>query len=364
MASLDAAAADRGSTIARLARWWLAELAGMVPVGLRRAVGAEVDPLVVSFGADEAVFAIERRGRAREIGRLALDAPPDEVVRLLGTARVTFSKVIGRLPAERALQRNLDLPAAAAREIGRVLTYEIERQTPFRDDQVYFTYRVVGRDSAARTVSVAMSVVPREAVTEIHERLAAWDLVPDAVDVAEEPAEGAGLLPAELRRRADRLARTIAGALGALALALAIVAVAAPLARDARTARDLEREIAALRPAVERALELENAVEALRGSAASVVRAKTDASSVVATLEALSRALPDDTWLAQFNMRGGEVEIQGASASASALVGAIERAPEFAAVRFRTPITREPITGIERFQFTIELSGAGGAGNP
>lgn len=103
-------------------------------------------------------------------------------------------------------------------------------------------------------------------------------------------------------------------------------------------------------------------MRAVRASAASVMGAKAGAPSVVATLDALTRALPDDTWLAQFNMSGGEVEIQGASASA--LVRAIEEMPEFVTVRFRTPITREPLTGLERFQFTLDLAATAGAADP
>ena len=358
MASLDVAAAGRGSPIARLIRWWLGELAGLVPARVRRLVGAEVDSLVVVCRAEEAVFAITRGGGTHEIGRVSLDAAPAEVARVISAAKTAFSRVVGRLPAGRALQRTVSLPAAAAGDLGRVLGYEIERQTPFRHDQVFLTHRIVGRDVEARTVDVAVTVVPREAVREIRERLTAWDLAPDAIDVVGHPAAGAGLLPGDWERT-DRSMRALNGGLVVVGLALAVLAIAGPLTRDARIVGDLEREIAALRPAVERALEMEGAVREVRASAASVLREKAAAASVVAMLEALTRALPDDTWLAQFDMSGGTIEIQGASASA--LVETIERTPEFVAVRFRTPITREPITGLERFQFTIDLAAAGTA---
>ena len=73
-------------------------------------------------------------------------------------------------------------------------------------------------------------------------------------------------------------------------------------------------------------------------------------------LEELSRILPDDTFLGQFNVVDGLVEIEGSTASAAALVPRLEASAMFAAVRFRAPVAAEAVSRRERFHFALELA--------
>jgi len=75
----------------------------------------------------------------------------------------------------------------------------------------------------------------------------------------------------------------------------------------------------------------------------------------VKLLDAFTRLLPDDTWVSQLNLVDGAIELQGTTASASALVGLLEASPVVAKVRFRTPITADPVTKLERFELAVEL---------
>jgi general secretion pathway protein L len=143
--------------------------------------------------------------------------------------------------------------------------------------------------------------------------------------------------------------------LAALLLVLAAAALAAPGWRAERERAALMREIAALRPAVDRALALRAESDRLLGDAERVVRAKGQAPVVTRLLEEMSRVLPDDAWLGQFNVAEGKVEIEGVAASAAALVRAIEASPVFGAVQYRAPVSADAVTRMERFQFAVEL---------
>ena len=256
------------------------------------------------------------------------------------------------------LQKTLTLPLAVEGQIGRVLAYEMDRQTPFRADQVTFYYDVLARRRGEGNLMVRLTAAPREAVTALVERLAEWGVVPDIVSAADVPgASGANLLPATLATPARRAARLNAGLAGLAALLL-IALVSVPAVRYERTLADLEAQLAAARLGAAAALALRREVDRRTAGAATLAHAKARAPFAVRVLDEMTRLLPDDTWLAQYNLVGGEVEIQGISSSAAALVGVIEASPLFGAVRFRTPVTHDSLTGQEHFNLAIALVAA------
>src|SRR6185503_8420695 len=109
-----------------------------------------------------------------------------------------------RMPAGRVLRRRLSLPLAAQENLRQVLGFELDRQTPFRSDQVYYDSRVLGVDPVARQVAAELVLAPRAELDAELGRIAQAGLALDRVDAAEEGDErlGVNLLPPE--RRAHR----------------------------------------------------------------------------------------------------------------------------------------------------------------
>jgi general secretion pathway protein L len=88
-------------------------------------------------------------------------------------------------------------------------------------------------------------------------------------------------------------------------------------------------------------------------------------------LDRITALLPDDTYLDQFNVVGREIEIEGTTRASATLVRALESTPMFEKVNYIAPVTRDPVTGAERFHFSIQFAGgapsagsAPGAGLP
>jgi general secretion pathway protein L len=125
--------------------------------------------------------------------------------------------------------------------------------------------------------------------------------------------------------------------------------------RDRLALSAAESRVAALRPTADAVLKLQAEVDGWASGAQRVARLKRVAPSATRLLDEFTRLLPDDTWVSQFNLVDGTVELQGTTASASALVGLIEASPTVAKVRFRTPITSDPVTRLERFELAVEL---------
>jgi general secretion pathway protein L len=64
--------------------------------------------------------------------------------------------------------------------------------------------------------------------------------------------------------------------------------------------------------------------------------------------------------LERLGIQGGKLEIRGESAKALTLIDSLEEAPEFADVRFKSPVTRNKDNGRDRFHIeaSLEVSNA------
>ena len=76
---------------------------------------------------------------------------------------------------------------------------------------------------------------------------------------------------------------------------------------------------------------------------------------VVETLDALTRLVPNDTWLQQLRINGDEVRLTGFSAAASSLIGLIEQSERFTEARFRSSVTRDARNKAERFTISAKI---------
>jgi general secretion pathway protein L len=350
-----------GSTpIAAALRWWLdelGELARDVAAALRAATASALTLELTEAGGW--VLAREARAGRAVLGTLDAQRLDDEAVRrtlrrLLGPGQPAPVALL--LPTGSVLMRVIRLPAAAAGDLPAILEFEIARHTPFTAERAYWRHRVVERAGAAGTVEVALTVAPRDLVDGALRRLAAVGLAVDSVTAADTPARErrrVSLLPgaaatAGLGSRARAL-WAVAGLAAAAALVSPIVAAHVRLA-------GIEREIRALQPTVDRTLAAHERRARLSGALDDIVTAKRATPAVVETLAALTRALPDGSWLTGLQLAGRELIIDGYAPAAAALARPLETVGPFAQVTYRAPINRDPRSGLEQFQLELRLA--------
>jgi general secretion pathway protein L len=340
------------SPVARFLAWWGGELATFVPAGWRGRLDG--DRLVVDLGDGEARFTRVVGGRSLALGSFPAEpGRADAARRLLTGIPLADTPVVLRLGGGQAVAKSVNLPLAAEENLSEVLAFEMERLTPFRAEQVHFAYAVAERRTADRSIRVDLVVVPRDGLAAARDLLLDWGIPVDRVQ-ALPPAPALELAPAEWRRAAGPSRRRQA----ALAIATAVLAAAAivsPLLHDTLALKSAEAQVASLRPAADAVLKLQVEIDGWASGAQRVARLKREAPSATRLLDEFTRLLPDDTWVSQFNLVDGTVELQGTTASASALVGMLEASKAVAKVRFRTPITSDPLTKLERFELAVEL---------
>lgn len=347
--------------------WWCGELAALVPRRARRLFHRGARILVLEPSREEVVLWLLRGERCREIGRVDLEgedgAAQAAAIRAL-TRRVNLNKteIALRLPAAQALRRTLDLPRSAEPDLRQALFFQIDQQTPFTPQEVYFDYRVTGRQPEAKRLTVEMTVVPRTVVGDALAMAARWGLSPAIVDVAGDDADAPPLLNLLSEEEDATEARGLSplnAALAVVAAVLAVAAVSIPLDQRRTTAETLLARVAEVKSDASQAIRLRQEVDRLRKESRYLAEEKRKTLSVIKILDELTRIMPDSTWIFDLKISGREIRIGGYSSAASQLVGLIDDSPLFRTPRFRASVTQDPRSGLERFNLSFEVEEKG-----
>ncbi len=260
------------------------------------------------------------------------------------------------LPESQVLRRRLQLPAAARENLGTVLGFELDRQTPFRADQVYFDSRVLPHPPGAKTLPVELGLVPREPVRGALTALGPIAAQLDGVDALAGGARmGFNFLPPDQRRRrAHRVLWINLGLAcgGLLFLLLAMshlvdnrIAAVEALRLDSEAQRDAARDAAMLRKSLE---------DAVAGANFLAVRKRSEP-SVVELLKTLTTTLPDDTFIERLNLAGNTLSITGQSGQAAQLVERLRAAPGLRGAALSGAIQPDARTNKDRFNITAQV---------
>src|SRR6185312_10736855 len=214
----------------RFFAWWWRELVALLPARWRALLAERSDALLLETQAQELVLWRQSGERCKELGRVALSEPPD-------VQKSTYAQLRGRIDdpnlpqffcirSERTLRRTIALPAAAEDNLRQVLAFEMDRQPPFKADQVYFDYIVAARRAAERNLQIELTVVPRAQLDAELAALAASGTTLDGVDTWRDVPGGArsglNLLPADRRFKRKNLRLRLNLALAGAALVLLV----------------------------------------------------------------------------------------------------------------------------------------------
>ena len=343
------------SGFAQFLSWWRNELLSALPPAWRDWVGAERAVVTLAPAADSWLLRRVRVGRTEAEERVAADRDAlVQAVERLRPEEEQPARQILLLPAERTLRRRLTLPLAAEEHLASVLAFEMDRQTPFRADQLYFDHRILKRDATTRTMLVELLAVPRAVLDQALQGIGALQL--DAADVAagELPA-GFNLLPADRRaRRVDkRLRLNLILALSAAALLWLVMWQSLTLREQAIERLNEEKSVAsaAAMQSAELKRQLRDAIE----GANFLAKKKAEQAVAVDVLAEITRMVPDDTWLERLSFVGAQVQLQGQSARADKLIGILTDSRCLAKPQFQGIIQPDGATGKERFSLVADL---------
>ena len=352
--------------LAHFWRWWSAELVQAMPERLAALRGAGAVPLLSLQGPD--LVLLEPRAAASPDARVALDTLDAARGRaaagaLLERAGERRHRVRFCLERHEALVRRITMPAATEENLRQVLAFEMDRLTPFRAEDVYFDYRVVSRDAAAGTLLLMIAVARRELVDARLAMLRGLGLSVQGVTVREETSDNAAaldLLPSEQRgERESGRERSLRVGLAIVVLLLLAMALVWPVYRKREVVKNVMPQVGRAAQEAQATDNLSRELDRLVSDYNFLLGKKHGGPPALAYIEDVSRLLPDNTWVQQFDYKQAgktrEVLVTGETVSSSRLIEIFEQSQLLQNAQTRGTVTRGSQPGTERFMIAAEV---------
>jgi general secretion pathway protein L len=261
------------------------------------------------------------------------------------------------LEANQVLSKELLLPAATESNLQQVLAFEMDRQTPFRASDVYYTWKILGAEKEAGQIRVELFVVPRKPVDAVLESLASRGLAASGVDVLDGVQScGVNLLPPEKRHRAVNPRTRLNLGLAAAALVLLVVVMVESLNFRAGRVRELEAAIAEVQDEAREVQHLREQVAETSEAASFLTRRRAASPMAIEVLADITTILPDDTYLDRLVINSGGILMQGKSRNAQQLIEVVNNSAVFEKAAFRGSTRLDAVSGLELFEVNAEVA--------
>jgi general secretion pathway protein L len=286
---------------------------------------------------------------------------PDPLAKTLSGSRVELILRPGHFSF-----RQIELPHRAGEFLEGIVRAQIDRLTPWHAADAAFGWSKPVETSAGRmTVTVAAGA--RALVKPYVEAI--MSLGGQAVAVlTSPPASNGGSVPIkvleersrhglEIRRVRQALVYTLGGAgiLTAVSIALAGVGGAYFTAQHDDLSRQISR--ARTQAGARQAADSYSAASALL----TLEQRKHNVPATVMILDALSRILPDHTYVTELRIEGEKLRVIGSTRDAPSLIGLIEQSGRFSRATFFAPTTRSPSDPGERFHIEAVIQPSAGS---
>ncbi len=353
------------SAIPRFLSWWFSELTSLLPERVRVQVRTGSRRLLVVPDSEGLGLWISDEGAQRSLGELELEADPavaqQQLHGLLERLGGDEPAMVLALPADNVLHHVVSLPEAAAENMREVLTFEMDRHTPFSAADVYFDFRVVGRHPATGKLDVEMALIRKKDADPTIEQAAVRGVRLTGVDVLDGMEDegprlrGVNFLPEENRARRRNLRAWINAGLVLLAVILLATIMWQSLANKQRGAELLAEQVGIARADAVKVAAMRDQLDQALDGANFLIQQRLSRPTTIEILRVLTVLLPDDVWLQRFEVKDTTMQVQGEAPNASGLIAVLEDSPMFAEAAFRSPVTRNQANNKERFSITAEL---------
>jgi general secretion pathway protein L len=340
----------------RFLTWWLGQLADLLPQRWRRSVLTAIDALIIApggvldGGSDSVVIGLRRHGKEMPLGRFGLNA-----LALRALPQTAGRLAVLRLPQADMLTKTIVLPIAAERDLNQVLSFEMDRETPFKADELYWNHRIEAIDRQNGRLTVRLLLLPKDGLRPLLASLDEAGVLPRRVEIADGPDEGFYLpldgTDGSLRHPYRRFVWPAAACCALLGLG----AIVTPFVHQSLALAALDREIAVRQSAAPEVKRLRQEIDRLSGNADLVTTERGKTGRPLEVLAGATRIMPDDTYLTEMDLRQHKVTLSGRSAAAARLIGALAADSAFRNPAFAAPVTRLEALRAEVFTINAEV---------
>jgi general secretion pathway protein L len=338
--------------------WWIGQLRDLLPAGWGRFGATLEDAMVVeplgppSGEVDGIRVNLRHHGRESLLGSYSLTA--DSVA---GLPRRPGRRWVLRLRQTDVLAKTVTLPLAAERQVHEALAFQMDQETPFTPDEIYWSHFIAERDRQGGRLSVRLLLVPRQSLAALLGALDHFGIVPNRAEIGDGPDQGRALPLGDDDGSFNAAHRhALFWPAAACCLLLALGTIATPFVRQAISLASLDREIEAGQTTAAEVKKLQGELHRLSATIELVESERDKAGRPLATLATLTRLLPDDTYLSEVTQQQRKVTLSGTSAAAARLIGALSVDDGLRNVAFAAPVTRLEAIRAELFTIAAEVA--------
>ena len=342
--------------------WWVDELTGLLPSALRSAMMPNVERLYLLAADDHIIASQGEPAFNNEAEQYPLPPQPltEEQAQSLRKLVARSREIVLLLPPRKVLVKSQQLPLVAESNLREVLGFEMDRQTPFALDQVYYDQSVTRRDNRNGSIEVELVVTPRSYLDALLNGLQELGVHPHQAALQDRP-NAINLVPEKARARKRNSARHLNWALTLIAMTLIATMIALPMLKQAQRIEALEAELQLKMRKAEVVQRIGQDIEELSEGASFLIDKRSDTPLMLEIIDELTRILPDDTWVNNLSVKNGEVQIQGYSTASAMLIPIIDGSDLFQNPRFRASVVTSQTSDDERFHLSMDISKGGGA---
>ncbi|MDX1379827.1 MAG: hypothetical protein R3233_01840 [Xanthomonadales bacterium] len=356
----------RAGPVGRFLSWWWGELRGLLPAEWRARLAHARRRVLLRLGRDELELGVLSGEQAGVLDVFPLDQDPRVLQQRIRD--LLLERELAEVPRDLllddndVLRREIIMPLAAEANLRQAIAFDMDRQTPFAAEDVYFDYRVIDRDREAGQLRAEAVVAPRPAVDVALEQLQRVGLPPSGVDIRRDGLpQGFNLLPAEQRHRAINQRARFNTLLAVATVVMLALLMAQTLAFRRHQIERVEQQIEEVRAEAQRVRRIQDQIEDASESAGFLQARRAEQTPVVVVLAAVTEVLPDDTYLDRLMISGGEVQMQGKSANAQRLIELVNQSPRLDSASFSGPTRLDARSGREIFDLSASIEAAADA---
>ncbi len=350
--------------VGKFFHWWIDQLRQSMPDRWKQKIQHALRRATFVIAGDSLKVGMDENRLQQSLGSFAIDQDASlqqqQLSRLLARNDLSESPRFLLLERDMILSKEMTLPLATESKLAQVLTFEMDRQTPFQASDVYFGWKIRDRNGETGQITLELFVVPRKQVDQAIQLLSSRGLPPAGVDVLEDgKTMGLNLLPPGQRiREVNRKVRMNFVMAGAGAVLLALVMTQSLYLRSHQVV-ELEEAIAEVRGEARLVQRIKEQIGDT-SEAAGFLTVRRDASPLAIELLAdITRLLPEDTYLDRLVINQTSVQMQGKSQNAQRLIEKVNQSELLDDAAFRGSTRLDARSGLEIFEINATISGTG-----
>lgn len=342
--------------------WWFSGLCLLIPEELRSKIFQLPDILSVEVD-DGALMFKYARGEANNIIQQKRINPDEtlgkaDTIQWLSEIVKPDAHIILLINEKQVLKKSLSLPLAGDADLREILGFEMDRQTPFTVEQVYFDFVVTDRDYRNKQMQVQLYTLPITTVDPVLGKIRDLGMRPHGIHPvnAKQVNKDINLLPAKDRARRSSAIDFSTRILIAGACLLFIAVLYLPILRYQGVLESLGNEVTRSRMEAQKLSPLMKERDMLLARRDFLMNKQGERTQFIEVLLELTSTLPDDTSLDRLIVTDDKVQLEGESDAATAILPLIEQSTLFRNAQFRSPVTRDNAANKDRFQVSAELT--------